>query len=451
MRHAALRPALLVLAALLGVLVVVGTGAVLPARTVPAPAAVPVSGTSQLVCPVPQDQRATLSAVAPGAQPSELQVTGLDGVPVADPSTEDGVLRADLTGTSLLVAAEEAAGSVAGVVTRSAADGSDPGLSQLGCAPAGSGAWLVGLRSGEDEQAAVVLTNPDQRQAVVNLTLHDEDGQQPAQGSRDLVVPARSTLTVELGPLLTATGGVAVQVQTTTGRVAAVGRQRLYRDDTARSSEWVAPGRDPAATVVLPGVPGGEGARRLVLFNPGERRAQVSVEALGSGAPFVPAGVDGEVDVPARGTATVELDEGFSTDATTLRLRGSQPVAASLLAEDPDGDLAVVTSTAALEGAAVGVAEVEGAQGRLVLANPGGEPARARVLPLAGAGGQEVEVAGGSTVVVTGGGLGRVEVLAGELHGAVVLASDDGLSSAPLVGTGAVRAAVAPVQDPHLW
>lgn len=434
-------------AALAGMLLVGVLGVVLPAGSVPGRAPVAVTGTTRLVCPVPEGEEADLVLTA-AAGTQGLGLTTLDGAPV--PTEEvDGVLTARLPGTSVLTAEGETAGSLAGVVTR-AGGGADPGLSQVLCQPAGGTRWLVGLRGGEDQQAAVVLTNPDERQAVVDLTLADEEGLRQVPGSQDLVVAAGSTVVVDLGPLLVPTGAMSVQVQTTTGRVAALGRQRSTRDGTTTSSEWVAPTSAPATSVLLPGVPGGEGARRLVLANPGERRAQVRVEALGASAPFVPAGVAGEVDVAPGGTATVTLDEGFSEDATALRVSGSQPVAATLLAETPAGDLAAVPAAAPVVDSAVGVAPAD-RDALLVLSSAGDVPAVVQVLPLAGQGaGEEVTVAPGTSLSLTGEGLGRVEVTSGAVHGSVVLRRD-GLSSLPLVSTGAEQQLRAPLEDPHLW
>ncbi|WP_198671980.1 DUF5719 family protein, partial [Desertihabitans aurantiacus] len=379
----------LLLVALAVAAVVVG-GTLLPARPLPQPAPVPVAGVSRLVCPVPADETASVRAGVPGGEASLLELQTLDQAPLESTVT-DGVLTADVDGTALLTARDEASGQVVATTTRAAAEGEDPGLSQVACRGAGSGQWLVGLREGGDARAAVVLTNPDDRQAVVNLELHDETGLLAAPGSRDIAVPGRRSVVVELGPLVRPTGALAVQVETTTGRVTAVGRQRGYTDSRPRSSEWLDPGAQPATSQVLPALPGGDGARRLVLFNPGDRRAQVGVEALGDG-PYVPAGVQGQVDVPPAGTAVVELDEGFSDEATALRLTASQPVAATVEAEDPDGDLALVPARDPLTGTAAGVVgTVPDAEGELVLANAGAEPARVRISG-PGAAPEELEV-----------------------------------------------------------
>lgn len=440
--------------ALVAVLALLGLGAVLPSQSVPEPAPVQVAGSSRLVCPVPEGEGATLAVAVPDASTDEVRVETLTGDPVEGLAAGAGVLSGAVEATVVLRAEGETARTLAGVVSRTTTSGADPGLSQLGCQPAASGRWLVGLSAAEDQPAAVVLTNPDDSQAVVNLSVHDEEGLRQVPGSREITVAPRSTQVVELGPLVTPTGTMAVQVQATTGRVVALGRQRSFADARPLATEWLTGSADPAEVQVLPGVPGGDGVRRLVLLNPGERRAQVQVEALGSAGAFVPAGSPAEVDVAPGGTATVELDDGFSEQGTALRVSASQPVTATLQATDADGDLAFAPATAAIEQSALGVAAAQGQQddGQLVLSNPGAESARVLVSDLAEDGGDpsEVTIPPSASVVVSGSALGRVEVLQGQLHGSVVL-TGDGLASLPLVDTGSTAATRTPDRDPRLW
>lgn len=434
-----------------GVAALLGVGAVLPTTEVPVSAPVEVAGGVQLICPVPTEVEGELSVL--GVPAGEVEAETLAGDPV-ELTDDAGALTATVDQTVVLRAEGVAAGALGGVVTRAADSGTDPGLDQVGCRAAGASAWLVGLRTGEDQQATVQLTNPDDRQAVVNLGLRDEDGLRQVPGSRDLVVPARSTLEVDLGPLLEATGTIGVQVQTTTGRVAASGRQRVFADGTVVSSESVPSTTAPQPSVLLPGVPGGDGARELVVLNPGDLRAAVEVDALGPEGAYVPAGVDGPLDVPAGGTATISLDEGFSDDPTTLRLRSDQPVTGVVLTTDGDDDPAAVPATDPLVATGAGSigagSGVAGEDGSLVLANPGPDPATVVVTDLTGASPQELTLLPEATLDVGGDDLGLVQVRTGAVHGAVVRRGG-GTSSLPLAGDGGGSERRTPRHDPHLW
>jgi hypothetical protein len=103
------------------------------------------------------------------------------------------------------------------------------------------------------------------------------------------------------------------------------------------------------------------------------------VEVLALTGPFAPAGAE-TLQVPAMGTATVDLAAGLVGEAGSVRLTGDQPVTAAVLATSarPGAapDVAVQSATPPLvRTGVVALAAVTGIDSELVLSNPTDQPA----------------------------------------------------------------------------
>ncbi|MGC3955925.1 MAG: DUF5719 family protein [Propionicimonas sp.] len=228
----------------------------------------------------------------------------------------------------MLVTAQTTAGLGAVSLTRSTS-GPDRGLSATTCESAATRRWFAGVLLNDNAQADLVLANADTVDAAVDVTIFGPDGRINAAGSRGIVVEAHSARSVPLSVLATATGPVTLLVESSAGRVAATLRQRLWQGTTPLGADWVPPAVAPATELVVPGVVAGEGERELVVTNPGDRTASVTVELLGEAGRSAIPGAE-SLDLPAGATRSVELSPGLAGQPGGLRLTSEQPIVAGV-------------------------------------------------------------------------------------------------------------------------
>lgn len=333
---------------------------------------------------------AVVSRQAPGR---EGRLTGTP-LGAAEPSltlTEQGAGSELAVRTSLVMAGEGVMATASSAATlATAAEGVDAGLAAAPCLAPATTHWFSGLGATEPDRSELVLTNADDAQATVDLRFFGPKGRVVAAGNSGLVVEGRSALTVSLANVVAVDGPLGVAVQASHGRVSAVARR--VRTDGLKpiGVDWQVPSAPPAATVVIPGVPEDEGARELVVTNPGPERASVTVSVLGLQGPFAPSGAE-TLEVPPESSATADLVPGLAGDAAAVRLVSDQPVTGAVISSserrDAQPDLAVQSAAAPLIRSGVSaVAAVPAGAGELVLSNVGTTDAALslEVLSLAG-------------------------------------------------------------------
>lgn len=211
-----------------------------------------------------------------------------------------------------------------------AATGPDRGLSIANCAAPATEYWFVGVGSSEEHRTELVLTNPDNSQAIVDLRFFGPDGQQTAPGGVGIAVPSQDTRTIALEALVPGKGSagkrpLSVRVRASAGRIAAAARDRQSETGQPAGTAWNTGAAAPARSTLLPGIPGGKGERELVVVNPNDRRATVKVAALGADGSFAPVDAD-TVEVDAQSSASVRLDQALAAENVAVRLTADQPV-----------------------------------------------------------------------------------------------------------------------------
>ncbi|MCA0294582.1 MAG: DUF5719 family protein [Actinobacteria bacterium] len=317
-----------------------------------------------------------------------------------------------------------------GATTSVAAEaGGDRGLSAAACTAPATEHWFTGVDIRTIAQSEVVVANLDGTPASVDLTAFGEKGRFGAP--RGVRVEGNSVETISLGNLARLTGPVTIQVSSSDGRVAAFVRQRTWQGDAPLGADWLDATTAPATELVVPGVPAGEGARTLVLTNPGDRTATVAVGGLGKDGPVGLAGAE-QVEVPPQTTRTVDLETTLDSQPGALTLTATQPVTAGMWLDTGGSqtrhDPAYTVATRPLPSDAVwALALGKGATTVLQLANPGA--AEAAVTVTAGttaddAQPQQVSVPAGSIVEVAlaraATNVVRVQTGATDLRGALV-------------------------------
>jgi hypothetical protein len=212
--------------------------------------------------------------------------------------------------------------------------GQGRGLASTACAPAASEFWFVGGGAVAGRKSRVLLVNPDDTAAVVDVIIHGPDGIIDAPAGRGLVIPPLDRLTVQLDVLAPGVTATAFHVLARTGRIGA------SVDDEQRSglqsvgTDWIPQAALPATTVYVPGVINGLGSRVLSIVSTSENDANVTLRVISPDGTFEPA---------ERNTFTVTAGAVVTTDMTpalpqtpdgslpaTLELTSDQPIVAGM-------------------------------------------------------------------------------------------------------------------------
>ena len=353
---------------LLGVLVLLGGGSAaagqLPQRH---PAPVPLAGSAAVVgaaavCPdLRQDRTVLRTRVSAGvsrpdstteavtvtggsivAQPLRAQRREDGGAPAHLPIDRPGQVAVDLggnlNGDALVVTARGAlaAGLELEQVTRGQS-GAERGLAGLRCRAPATQAWFVGGSTRVGDATLLVLANPDDTPALVDVTVWTGDGPVDPRPGRGIAVPPRSRAAVPVDILAPDKDLLALHVVAQRGRVVAALRHARYDGHTSRGVEWVPQALPPATTVVVPGLPRGPGRRIVQVTNPGPDTTVVSLQMTTATAQFVPTGLDA-LRVPPGTTVATDVTELTNPTplAVTVTSAGG-PVLAGAFVYDSQG------------------------------------------------------------------------------------------------------------------
>ncbi len=268
--------------------------------------------------------------------------------------------------------------------------------------------WFVGGSGEVGRRGRLVLSNPTNVPAVVDVSVWNESGPVDAPATRDIAVPAQGQQILLLDALDPGSAQVAVRVVASQGRVAAALEVRESDGLQPQGVSMVPEAVAPATRVVVPGVPG-HGQRVLRVLAPGDTDAIVALRLLGTDGPFSPVGQD-VLTVTAGTVLEVPIGDAAGEVPVSVSLESDAPVTAAVRVVDTAADglpeLAYTAATAPLEGPAPAVLGRSGSglTTSLLVGNVGELPARAQVRTLAADGtvatDQTIDVPGGSTAQV---------------------------------------------------
>lgn len=440
-------------------LLVAGGLASLKAAPEPADAVSPPTPSAldaiDLLCPSPLGGDPTLSiaraeeSVAEGDTQTEGEIlaglgdtgTPIDvpvgGVVVAPaPSEADGISATGGMAPGLV-------GSLSEAKPRAVSDCSSPAAEQ----------WFTGVGAGPTHASQLELLNPDEANAVADVTVYSDEGIVDVPALRGVGVPGGSSIRLSLAELLPQRGQLGLKVDVSRGRLGVFvvdQDDELGAGDT--SQDWVPPQSEPAPTSVLLGVPtSSAGEHKLVVTNPGPNEAVVSLKVLTATSAFTPAGLP-ELQVPPESVGVFTLSGALAVAADTkdkpkkddkkndaadakvaaqeaplgLLIESSEPVASSLRSV-VGGDLSFTDAAAPIQQGRVVLPAVTSKDTATLLLSSGGvaTTASVRFLNAKGAVVAEQDVTGVEFAAV------EVKVPAGAAS--VSVDSSSGVSAAVLV------------------
>ena len=279
--------------------------------------------------------------------------------------------------TSPILIAGEGAMATTGsaAIVANATEGREAGLKAAPCLAPGTLHWFSGLGATEEDGTELILTNPDDAQAQVDLRFYGPSGRLAAPGGSGVVIGAHESRTVSPRGLVQATGPVSVAVQATVGRVTAVAKRTQTKQDRPAGVDWQIPSAAPSPVVVIPGTPADDGDRQLVVTNPSSSRTRVGVQVLSFQGPYEPSGAE-SLEVPPESTVTASLTEGLGGVPGSIKLTSNVPVTGAVISTSRRSgaavDLAVQSAAVPLIGTGVSaLATTNIADSELVVSNAG--------------------------------------------------------------------------------
>ncbi|MEV6086497.1 DUF5719 family protein [Streptomyces parvulus] len=213
--------------------------------------------------------------------------------------------------------------------TTEVAAGTGRGLQGVNCSAPDTEFWFPGASTAAGRTDYVHLTNPDDSAAVVDIELYGKDGALESTVGEGVTVPPHGTESLLLSTLAEAKeADLTVHVGVRSGRVGAA----VQALDAKTGGDWLTAAADPAADLVLPGIPKDATAVRLVLFTPGGTDADLKVRLASPSGLITPAGHE-TVHVKAGMTTGVDLGAVTRGEAGSLVLTptdGAVPVVAAV-------------------------------------------------------------------------------------------------------------------------
>lgn len=221
--------------------------------------------------------------------------------------------------------------------TTEVAAGTGRGLQGVNCTAPDTEFWFPGASTAGGRTDYVHLTNPDDSAAVVDIELYGKDGTLQTTVGEDITVQPHSSEPVLLSTLTDAKqDDLTVHVNVRSGRVGAA----VQALDEKLGGDWLPASTDPAASLVLPGIPKDATSVRLIAFTPGDADADLKVRLASPSGLITPAGNE-TLHVKGGMTTAVDLGDVTRGEAGSLVLTPtdqSVPVVAALRVVRGKGD-----------------------------------------------------------------------------------------------------------------
>lgn len=232
--------------------------------------------------------------------------------------------------------------------------------------------FLTGGSTVAGENFSMQFMNPFAGEAIVSLRVVSEAGVESNERFDSLVVPPRSSRSVDFNELLPGRERISVSVATELGRVLAMGQQ----DVEGESAVWNAV---PASEDWFLPIPTGQPSRTLLIGTPSAIAVDYQVDFYGSEG-LEEALVTGAL--AGGGQVELDLDE-ISLETSAVRVVSNGPVVPVLRIDSPEG-LAVTAGSPvdANRWMLPGASTRAGGLGSLVILNSSIEDATVSIRPL---------------------------------------------------------------------
>jgi hypothetical protein len=315
----------LVLAISLAAALLVARGPIPATSAPPQPMTEPITQ-RKLVCPDLPEAKRTKAQLIVGSTPFEEAPS--DGSVLADRQTvvlgRGGLVR------TRLHASVVAEGGLAQGLLAVRSDRGKAVAAALECSAPSSDWWFTGLGASVGHTSTLALRNVESGVAVLAIEVFTPRGRTDPIANSEIVLAGGESRELEVGLLSPFNDELTVHVHATRGRVAAAALDVVsgkVLDEDAR--EWVGGRSGPARVVRLAAAFARTGRADLIVTNPSDREALVTIETAGASSWFAPVGVE-PIQVGPGEVAVVRLRGIVGKDATAIRLSANHPVLATV-------------------------------------------------------------------------------------------------------------------------
>jgi hypothetical protein len=313
-----------------------------------APAVASVAAVGDLLEPaLPKLRTATIRPLTAAGKPRAASLRSVSRFPA---ETATGLLMVSAQG--------DGAAALAAGQRKLYPRGISRGLMSATCQSPGTDWWITGAGGGVGFADALLVANPGNTVANVTVTAWATRGRFEPPRLQSLTVDPGRTVRLRVGDYAPDERHVTFRVQATSGRVTAIGVDTRFDGVSARGLDLIPPTAPPSAQVVVPGLPGGPGTRRLVVTNPGSADATVQLRVVRTDGNFAPA-ASPSVVVRAGRSTVVDLTPAFDDIAGSIALASDVPVVAAAVTSLVPGrasmhpELQWTPAAAALSGSAI--------------------------------------------------------------------------------------------------
>jgi hypothetical protein len=338
-------------------------------------------------------------------------------------------LRLDITGpAATYVGATEFDRTVVGTEVQAAA---------TECGAPTTDAWFAGFSSAVGATAELFLTDVDTVPAVVNVEMWGDSAAPDTTSTVGIKVDPGAQVAVHLDQRDPGLSNMVAHVVTSQGRIVPAVLSTTVNGSVPTGTDWVPTTAAPALVQTVPGIAGGPGGRDLIIADPGDLDATVSINLVTPDSAYTPTDLS-QVAVGAGTVVRVPLDNDLQGDPAAAVVTSTAPVVvggSSTRQPDSTGatDFALTPATGPVTGATlVSGTEVSDARHTvLLLSAPGADaqltltqlPYTATTPPVS----ERVTVPGGTTVQIS------LATFGADDPGPGVLVSPDG--GGPLFGS----------------
>jgi hypothetical protein len=231
--------------------------------------------------------------------------------------------------------------------------------------------WFVGAGAATvTHDTVLTVSNPRSGQAVLDIAVYGSDGPVAGPGLHGITVPAGSTREIDLAKAAPAIGDLAVHVVATRGLVAVTAADRFAPGVVGKAvQEWLPSQSQPATSVTMAGLPAKPDRASLLVANPRQVEAIVTVQVIGAGGTFTPT-TNATLTVAPGSVESLPLKSVFDGDPAAVRVVSAQPVTAAVRTVT-GGDVAFGSGVRVIRGTTAFA--VPRGQGQLVLSSVGAE------------------------------------------------------------------------------
>ena len=210
--------------------------------------------------------------------------------------------------------------------------------------------WFVGAGAATvTHDTVLTVSNPRSGQAVIDINVYGANGPVEGPGLHGITIPAGDTRDFDLAKAAPAVGDLAVSVVATRGLVAISAADRFAPGVVGKAvQEWL-PGQSlPATDVTLAGLPEKPDHASLVVVNPRQVEAIVSVEVIGATGTFAPKDTQ-TLTVGPGAVESLSIRSVFDGDPLAIRITSEQPVTAAVRSVT-QGDVSFATGVRPIRG-----------------------------------------------------------------------------------------------------